>query len=163
MSPWTIRAATVADHAPILSVLDEWWGGREMRGLLQPLFLENFSSTSLVAEKEDGALIGFLIGFVSADDPSVGYVHFVGVAPRHRGEGLGRQLYDRFDSAVAELGVRRTRCVTSVVNTASVAFHESLGFTIDGKKADIGVDGGVYVRLSRAVATPVTPVRWQTS
>jgi ribosomal protein S18 acetylase RimI-like enzyme len=134
-----------------------------MRRLLQPLFLENFSSTSLVAETEDGALIGFLIGFVSADDPSVGYVHFVGVAPRDRGEGLGRQLYDRFDSAVAELGVRRTRCVTSVVNTASVAFHESLGFTIDGKKADIGVDGGVYVRLSRAVATPVTPVRWQTS
>lgn len=25
-----------------------------MRGLLQPLFLENFSSTSLVAETEDG-------------------------------------------------------------------------------------------------------------
>jgi hypothetical protein len=58
--------------------------------LLQPLFLENFSSTSLVAETDDGALVGFLIGFVSADDPSVGYVHFVGVAPDRTREGLWR-------------------------------------------------------------------------
>ena len=64
MSTWTIRAATVADHAPILAVLDEWWGGRAMAGLLQPLFLENFSGTSLVAETLDGNLAGFLIGLL---------------------------------------------------------------------------------------------------
>ena len=163
MSTWTIRAATVADHARILAVLDAWWGGRKMRGLLQPLFLENFSGTSLVAETPDGNLAGFLIGFVSADEPNVAYVHFVGVAPEHRRAGLGRQLYGRFDAGVAERGVRWTRCVTSVVNSDSVAFHESIGFSVDGTKRDEGVDGGEYVQLSRAVAPPVGPVRGQAS
>ena len=161
MSTWTIRAATVADHAPILAALDVWWGGREMRGLLQPLFLENFSATSLVAQTVPGNLAGFLIGFVSADDPTVAYVHFVGVAPEHRCAGLGRQLYNRFDADMAELGVRRTRCITSVVNSASVAFHESIGFSVDGTKADGAVDGGEFVQLSRAVAPRVSPVRGQ--
>lgn len=132
-----------------------------MRGLLQPLYLENFSGTSLVAETADGDLAGFLVGFVSADDPAVAYVHFVGVAPEHRRAGLGRQLYNRFDAEVASRGVRRTRCVTSVLNTASVEFHESIGFSIDGSKPDGGVDGGEYVQLSRAVAPPVSPVRGQ--
>jgi RimJ/RimL family protein N-acetyltransferase len=161
ISTWTIRTASVADHAPILAVVDEWWGGRTMGGLLQPLFLENFSGTSFVAETPDGNLAGFLVGFVSADDPTVAYVHFVGVAPEHRREGLGRQLYNRFDADVAERGVRRTRCVTSTVNTASVAFHESIGFSIDGRRPDDGVDGGEYVQLSRAVASPASPVRGQ--
>ena len=58
-----------------------------MAGLLQPLFLENFSGTSLVAETASGELIGFLIGFVSADDPTAAYVHFAGVAPERAGVG----------------------------------------------------------------------------
>jgi RimJ/RimL family protein N-acetyltransferase len=44
---------------------------------------------------------------------------------------------------------------------ASVAFHESIGFSIDGTKPDDGVDGGEYVQLSRAVAPPESPVRGQ--
>lgn len=156
-----MRAATAADTAEILAVMDDWWGGRSMSGLLQPLFLECFSGTSLVAESATGELAGFLVGFVSADDPTVGYVHFVGVAPDHRGSGLGRQLYARFDDIVAARGVRRIRCVTSAVNTESVAFHEAIGFVVAGRKADAGIDGGEYVQLSRGVVTPVSPPRPQ--
>lgn len=163
MSTSTIRGATADDHERIVAVLDAWWGGREMSGLLQPLFLENFARTSLIAETSDRQLVGFLVGFVSVDDPTVAYAHFVGVAPDQRRQGLGRKLYDRFDAGVAELGVRRTRCVTSVVNTASVTFHESIGFCVDGNKPDRGVDGGAYVQLSRAVAVPASPVRGQAS
>lgn len=125
-----------------------------MSGLLQPLFLENFSGTSLVAESGTGELAGFLVGFVSADDPTTAYVHFVGVAPDRRGSGLGRQLYERFDDVVVGRGVRRTRCVTSAVNTGSVAFHEAIGFVVEGRKADTDIDGGEYVLMSRECATP---------
>jgi predicted GNAT superfamily acetyltransferase len=97
----TMRAARPEDHARIAAVVDEWWDGRAMAGLLQPLFLENFSSTSLVAEDDRGDLVGFLVGFVSQDDARVAYVHFAGVAPGSRGAGLGRQLYSRFDELVA--------------------------------------------------------------
>lgn len=134
-----------------------------MARLLQPLFFENFSSTSLVAETPSGGLIGFLVGFVSADDTTAAYVHFAGVAPEQRGTGLGRALYARFDEVVAACGVRVVRCVTSVVNEPSVAFHRALGFTVDGTKADPAIDGGEYVMLSRPVATPPSPARGSAS
>jgi RimJ/RimL family protein N-acetyltransferase len=157
----TLRPATSADHARIILIVDEWWGGREMSGLLQPLFLEHFSGTSLVAEDEHGELVGFLVGFISQDDEREAYVHFAGVAPGSRGAGLGRLLYARFDELVASRGVRRVRCVTSVVNAPSVAFHEAIGFGVDGRRADAGVDGGEYVLMSRVVTPPHSPVRGQ--
>jgi RimJ/RimL family protein N-acetyltransferase len=154
-----MRAAQPSDHDQIARVLGTWWGGRDMSGLLQPLFLENFSGTSLVAETPAGELAGFLIGFVSADDPTEAYVHFVGVAPEHRAQGLGRALYARFDDLVAARGVRAVRCVTSVVNEPSIAFHREIGFTVDGTKADAGIDGGRYALMSRTVAVPPSPAR----
>lgn len=132
-----------------------------MAGLLQPLFLEHFSETSLVAEDESGALAGFLVGFVSADCPTEAYVHFAGVAPQLRGSGLGRQLYDRFEAVVEGRGVREVRCVTSTVNTESVAFHEAIGFVVDGTKRDAAIEGGQYVLLSRRVTPPTSPPRTQ--
>jgi RimJ/RimL family protein N-acetyltransferase len=131
--PGTIRPATAADHLRIVAVVDDWWGGRKMSGLLPSLFLEHFADTSLVADDDAGQLAAFLVGFVSQDDPTEAYVHFVGVRPDQRGTGLGRELHDRFAATVAPFGVRVVRCVTSTLNTASVAFHTSIGFTIDGE------------------------------
>lgn len=95
--------------------------------------------------------MAFLVGFMSQDEPTVGYVHFVGVAPPQRGSGLGRGLYATFDEAIAGRGGQRVECVTSVVNTPSVAFHRAIGFTIDGYRDDPGVDGGRSVLMSRAI------------
>ncbi len=126
-----IRPATPADTAPIRAVLVDWWGGRDLTGLLQPLFLENFASTSLVALDDAGAMSGFLVGFASADDPTSAYVHFVAVAPDHRGSGLGRELHETFASVMSGKGVSTIRCVTSPVNTGSIAFHQRIGFEIE--------------------------------
>ena len=73
----------------------------------------------------------FLIGFLSQSDADEAYIHFVGVAPEHRGSGIGRALYERFFTEVAEHGRSVVRCVTSPGNEGSIAFHESLGFTVD--------------------------------
>lgn len=147
---WTIRPAVLADHGRIVDVVDGWWG-RPLSGHLPSLFLENFSSSSLVADAPDGGLLGFLVGFVSGDDPQVAYVHFVGVDPNTRGAGLGRALYDRFIDQVSPLGVRRVRCVTSVVNQASVAFHQAIGFDVVGRRGDAVIDGGEYVEMEREI------------
>lgn len=125
------RPATSADYGPVVTVLPEWWSGRDLTALLQPLFFENFGSTSLVAEADDGSMAGFLIGFPSADDPTGAYIHFVGVSPAYRGQGLGAALYLRFAEAMGSRGVTALRCVTSPVNTASIAFHEAVGFAIE--------------------------------
>jgi predicted GNAT superfamily acetyltransferase len=124
----TIRHVEPSDHAPITAVVDAWWGGRQMAGMLPPLFFAHFRPTSFVAER-DGRLAGFLIGFVSQTDPAQAYIHFVGVDPEIRGAGLGRTLYERFFAAVHDRGCTEVRCVTSPVNTGSIAFHRAMGFS----------------------------------
>jgi RimJ/RimL family protein N-acetyltransferase len=42
--------------------------------------------------------------------------------------------------------------VTSVVNVESIRFHEAIGFTVDATTKAEGVDGGVYVQMSRPVS-----------
>ena len=127
----TLRAARRDDLERIVAVQPAWWGGRDLTGLLQPLFLEHFASTSLVDEDE-GGMTAFLVGFPSTDHPDEAYVHFVGVAPDRRGAGLGRAMHDAFADLMRARGVERIRCVTSPVNTASIAFHEAIGFSVDG-------------------------------
>jgi ribosomal protein S18 acetylase RimI-like enzyme len=135
-----LRTARPDDHARILEVMPGWWGGRDLRALVPSLFLEHFAGTSLVAEDGD-ELAGFLVGFVSQDHPDEAYVHMIGVDPARRGEGLGRRLHDAFADVVRERGVRRVRCVTSTVNTESVAFHTSIGFVVTGEDVPVAVRG----------------------
>jgi L-amino acid N-acyltransferase YncA len=125
-----LRHAEPSDHARVLAVLDEWWGGRSMTAMLPRLFFVHFRPTSFVLEK-DGRLTGFLCGFVSQTDPAQAYVHFVGVDPQQRGLGTGRRLYERFVTAVREQGCTTVRAVTSPVNTGSIAFHTAIGFTVE--------------------------------
>ena len=100
-----------------------------MAAMLPKLFFVHFRDTSFVAEDDDGGLAGFLCGFRSQTFEDEAYIHFVGVAPAHRGGGLGRELYERFFAAVAPRPV--VRAVTSPVNERSVAFHRALGFEVE--------------------------------
>jgi predicted GNAT superfamily acetyltransferase len=122
-----IRAAEPDDHARVIAVLDDWWGGRRMVDMLPKLFFDHFRDTSFVAER-DGELAGFLIGFLSQSSPDEAYVHFVGVSPAERGTGLGRELYGRFFAAARAHGRTRVSCVTSPANAGSLAFHAAIGF-----------------------------------
>lgn len=143
----SLRPATRADLDRVRTVQAEWWGGRDLTALLQPLFLENFASTSLILDEEDGSLAGFLIGFPSQDDPTAAYVHFVGVAPARRGAGLGRVLHDAFAERMAERGVSTVRCVTPPGNSDSIGFHERIGFVIESQDDE-------YVHFARQATAP---------
>ena len=132
----TIRHAQPSDYARVIQHVNAWWGGREMSPMLPQLFFLHFESTSFVAEREDGTIAGFLIGFLSQTNADEAYVHFVGVAPAERASGLGHELYERFFAAAREHGRTVVRCVTSPSNEESLAFHAALGFTIDRVAAD---------------------------
>jgi ribosomal protein S18 acetylase RimI-like enzyme len=150
-----IRKARPDDHAAVVGVVDQWWGGRRMAALLPSLFFEHFAGTSLIAEDSSGDLAGFLVGFDSPDHAGESYVHFVGVRPDLRGVGLGRDLHDRFARDAAARGIATVRCVTSTANEASVAFHTGIGFVIDGVDEPVEIDGVDdvvgHVRLVRDV------------
>ena len=133
-----IRPLRPSDHARVIAVIDEWWGGRPMAQMLPRLFFDHFADTSFAADRDD-ALAGFLVGFVSPAQPGVAYIHFVGVDPGERSQGLGRRLYGAFFDAVRARHCTRVRAVTSPVNTGSIAFHRRMGFRLE--PGDAQVDG----------------------
>ena len=137
-----IRHAEPSDYGRVVSVVDDWWGGRSMAAMLPKLFFVHFRDTSFVAE-EDGELAGFLCGFRSQTFDDEAYVHFVGVSPSCRTAGLGRALYERFFEAVRPRSV--VRAVTSPVNEPSVAFHRAIGFEVE--RVDDDYDGAGESRV----------------
>ncbi|SOE06947.1 GNAT family N-acetyltransferase [Streptomyces sp. Ag109_G2-15] len=140
-----VRPAEPEDYDRIIAVVDEWWE-RPMRSVLPRLFLDHFHRTSLVAEDCDG-LAGFLVGLMSPSVPDAAYIHFVGVAPRARKEGLARGLYQRFFDMAAVEHRTEVRAITSPQNERSLAFHTAMGFTVTGPVHDHdgpGVDRMVF-------------------
>ena len=125
------RRPVEADYDRIIEVVDEWWGGRRLRALLPRLWLQHFTGTSWVAEDADGRLRGFLVAFMSPDDPTTGYVHMVASDPNRRTSGIGRALYQRAFADLAAHGARRVTAVTWPGNRVSVDFHRAMGFRVD--------------------------------
>ncbi len=135
------RRPVEADHARLIRVVDDWWGGRRLRHLLPRLWLQHYTSSSWIAETADGALAGFLIGFISPDDPAIGYIHMVAASPNIRRRGLGRQLYAAFADDLRARGVRELRAITWAGNRQSIAFHQALGFRVDDGPGTVRVYG----------------------
>lgn len=138
-----VRNVKSEDHAVLSPLIDDWWGGREMAGLLPRLFFDHFQDTSIVVEK-DGLIRGFLIGFLSQSNQKEAYIHFVGVDPAYRKQQLGSTLYYTFFEKAMEKGCTVVRAVTSPVNTTSIAYHTKMGFDI--QEGDAVLDG-VPVKL----------------
>ena len=134
------RTATAADAPAIATAIDEWWAhlGHHLQHFVHPLFLEHFGDTCLVAEDNDG-MVAFLVGMLSQRHPGQAYVHFIGVRPNCRGQGLGRELYERFEGLVRSRGATAIVAETGAFNKQSIAFHRRLGFCFEG--GDEVVDG----------------------
>lgn len=121
----------------------DWWGGRDLRRSVPKVFLLHFWNTSFIVEK-DCEIIAFLVGFLSPAYDREAYIHFTGVHPDYRKQGLGKAMYELF----FELSRRRERTTiracTSPVNKVSIDFHTRMGFLIEPGD---GVVEGVCVSL----------------
>lgn len=146
---YAIRPARPDDYDAVAAVLDEWWG-RPILPVLPRLFLDHFHRTSLVAEGAQG-LVGFLVGFLSPSQPDQAYIHFVGVHPRARNNGLARTLYDQFFQLARGHDRRVVRAITSPVNETSIAFHRRLGFTVTGPVGGYNGPGRDVIVFERAI------------
>lgn len=131
-----IRNCKLSDHPRIISVLKDWWGGRDLTWMLPKLFLIHFTNTSFVIEKYD-KLIAFLIGFLSPARPKEGYIHFAGVHPDYRRIGIGEFLYNHFFKICKENDRTTIKACTSPANKGSIEFHKKIGFEISTGNAEI--------------------------
>ncbi len=151
--PLRFRRPTEADHAPLVRVVDDWWGGRPVRRLLPRFWFRHFASTSWIAETEDvadaatdgrdgatggrasrpGLPAGFLVGFVSPGHPDEAFIHLASTNPNLRRRGVGRALYERFCDDVRARGVVRVTTTVWPGDRVAVEFHRAIGFrAIDG-------------------------------
>jgi ribosomal protein S18 acetylase RimI-like enzyme len=143
------RNITVEDYTQVMRILNDWWGGRSMTHLLPRLFFEHFQPTSFAIEN-NGELVAFIIGFVSQTNPKEAYIHFVGVNPIYRKQGHANDLYQLFFSTVRHLGCNEVRCITTPVNTGSMAFHEAMGFDVQLVK-DYAGDGQNRILFTKKI------------
>jgi ribosomal protein S18 acetylase RimI-like enzyme len=143
------RPARPEDYDAIAAVVDDWWG-RPVLAALPRLFLDHFWASSLVIE-DSGGIRAFLIGILSPSQPERAYVHFAGVAPEARREGLGRLLYEEFFALARAGGRRAVSAVTAPANARSIAFHRSLGFTVTGPARDYDGPGRDLMVFERAL------------
>jgi ribosomal protein S18 acetylase RimI-like enzyme len=153
-----LRTAAAADYDQIIAVVDDWWG-RPIRHALARVFLDHFYATSTIAERipaEDaspdnqaGELAGFLIGFLSPSQPDAAYIHFVGVHPGLRGQGLARLLYQRFFALAEANGRPLVSAITGPQNAGSIAFHTAMGFSVTPPIPDYDGEGSPKVLFQR--------------
>jgi len=133
----TVREPTEGDLLSVHAALERWWpaglgaSAATERALLVPrLYLQHFTVSSRLVERDDDVL-GFLIGFLSPTRADEGYIHFVGVDPARRKQGLARYLYEWFFNYCRAHGRARVRAITSPGNAGSHAFHTAMGFTTE--------------------------------
>ncbi|RLP52833.1 MAG: GNAT family N-acetyltransferase [Ketobacter sp.] len=125
------RNVSEDDYDYVIERLNSWWGGRNMADMLPRLFFTYFQTSSFLCAI-DGKVVGFIVGFLSDSVRDTGYVHFVGVDPECRMQGVGKELYSKFSEFCAVNGVKIVKCVTSPQNTDSITFHHRLGFKASG-------------------------------
>ena len=119
-----VRALAPADFQPALRLVDEWLGETVYESV-HPVFFHHFGG---YAVEEDDELIGLLIGFRSFTDRDVAYIHLAAVHPDRRGEGIGSNLYERFERQAHTWGCAWIETVVDPTHEAGVEFHESKGF-----------------------------------
>jgi GNAT superfamily N-acetyltransferase len=132
-----IRHLSPADYPLVISVIDQWWGGRPggrqaSAAIFRALHRHQFRGRT---RRQAGWFPGRVHLPVPADEA---YIHFVGVAPAERGSGLGRLLYEAFFRAAEARGCILIRAVTSPVNRGSVAFHQRMGFQLEPGDTEAG-------------------------
>ncbi|MGP8001680.1 MAG: N-acetyltransferase family protein [Streptosporangiaceae bacterium] len=141
------RAADPGDYDAIAAAIDEWWG-RPVLAALPRLFLDHFHHTSLVVDGPGGP-VAFLVGILSPADPRRAYIHFAGVAPAVRRQGLAGLLYAEFFALARAHGRTMVSAVTAPGNARSISFHQALGFTVTGPVPDYNGPGRDLVVFDR--------------
>lgn len=93
----------------------------------------------VVAEDEQGELLGFNWATRSRFDPSHAYFYLI-VKPEQRGQGVGRRLYDDLVQAAVEAQVKNLQVSVQDTCQEGLAFTEQRGFTEQSHYIGLALD-----------------------
>jgi len=80
-----------------------------------------------------GKVVGFMLGDLRAgefgvDEPS-GWIERFGIDPDHRGQDLGRKMFDVIRAHFAAEGAKSVRTLVDTTDTGVAGFLKAIGFT----------------------------------
>jgi ribosomal protein S18 acetylase RimI-like enzyme len=116
-----------AKYAPLPSI------GEMYRGWLRERARDAARSVFLVAEREPGKLVGFLIGTCEREIPiyrlkEYGFIHDVWVEPEYRNEGVARKLVTLGCDRFRAIGMTQVRLDVLIGNEPARGLFEACGF-----------------------------------
>lgn len=133
------RLATMLDRDAVVAL----W---EVCGLTRPWNAANAdferavggaSSDILLLEQDERLAATVMVG----DDGHRGWVYYLGVAPDHRGRGLGRTLMEAAEVWLRERDAPKIQLMVRDDNEAAIGFYKALGYEVQpvvtmGKRLD---------------------------
>lgn len=104
-------------------------------------------SVFIVAEREPGRIVGFVIATVEGTIPiyrlaETGFMHDMWVEPLYRNEGIARQMTMLAIEKFREMGIKQIRLETATANDAARKLFESCGFRNSSIEMLLEIDGG---------------------
>ena len=130
-----IRSATAEDGAAVWRLVKESGVLDVNSSYAYLLFLDHFGDTSVVAEDENGEIVGFVTGFRPPREPEAVFVWQVAVAGSARGQGLARRLLDALVRLPGCRGVRFMLTTVTPSNAPSQAMFRSFARGVDAEVA----------------------------
>lgn len=110
------------------------------RNSIYHIFTKFFQNTSLVAVAGN-TMVGFILGFISQENPQEAYLHLLCVIPEWRKRGIAKTLVKEFMSIVAKKDCLKVYLITKPQNKTAIKFYENLGFRADGDGEKIQING----------------------
>jgi Acetyltransferases len=136
-----IRTTLEEDFVEIAELAENCSPMETERNSIYHIFTKFFRSTSLVAELPSGEIGGFLLGFISQENPEEAYIHLLCVDPKMRGKSAGRKLVENFIDEVSLKGCKTVYLTTKPINWNSISFYKKLGFLEDKSQETINILG----------------------
>lgn len=119
--------------------------------------------------EEDGAVLGYAYGSLPFERMAYSWCAEVSIylMPRAHGRGIGRQLYRAVEEVLWRQGYRIIYALITSENTASLAFHEKVGYSYCAQFPGCGIKFGRSLgviwmeKRSESVELPTaTPFPW---
>ena len=127
-----------SDDFDAVVLIDETILGVSRREYYELKFEKLFSSndflpTSLVAETEDGTVIGFVMGELYIGEYGIARegatLDTIGVDPRYRNRGIGEQLINEYVDHVKRLGVKKINTLVGENDSKLMRFFRANRFS----------------------------------
>ena len=94
---------------------------------------KEFLPTSLVAELEDGTVVGFVMGELYIGEYGISQVgatlDTIGVDPSYQGKGIGEQLINKFMDHLRQLGVKKVNTLVDRNDPKLIHFFSANQFS----------------------------------